>query len=57
MLTKDVTKTEKHHHIPDSILDTIAKVARNFFWHKDINNSGLPLVGGTKLLQTSLKGG
>ena len=31
-------------HIPNTIFESIAKLARNFLWHKDSNCSGLPLI-------------
>lgn len=35
---------------PDSILDKLSKIARNFLWHNDSNGSGLSLVSWNRAI-------
>lgn len=43
-------------HIPDTILDKLAKIAQNFLWHKDSDLRGLPLISWNRITLDKLDG-
>lgn len=45
------------YHMPDSVLDQITRIARNFLWHKDGNRSDLPLVSWNRAMLDKPDGG